>query len=86
MVTVQPVSKNLWLCYALCAASADMKIIVTAILLVLLMSSCSNRSIYEGLQASSRFDCGRLAISRYDESLKRASKSYDQYKRERQTL
>jgi hypothetical protein len=82
----QSLSKNLWLCYALSAGGADMKIIVTAILLSLLMSSCSNRGIYEGLRASSRFDCGRLPVSQYEECLERASKSYDQYERERQAL
>jgi hypothetical protein len=60
--------------------------IILALLMMLVFSACSNRSIYEGLQASSRFDCGRLPISQYEECLERASKRYEQYERERQAL
>ena len=53
-------------------------------LALLVLLGCSNRGAYEGIRASSRFECSKLPPSQYDECMERAGKSYDEYERERQ--
>jgi hypothetical protein len=52
------------------------------ILISLLIFGCSNRSAYEGLQTSNRFECSKLPPSQYDECIKNANKPYEEYERE----
>ncbi len=55
------------------------------ILIVLLgLSSCSNRGIYENLRIQQRNDCLKEPPARYDECVERADKSYEEYRRERE--
>ena len=61
--------------------------VILLTLMLIICSNCSYRSAYEGIQASNRFECTKLPSTQYDECIKNASKSYDQYERERkQTL
>ena len=53
------------------------------ILTLLLISACSNRGIYEGLQANQRFECTKLPPVQYQQCMKDANKSFDQYELER---
>lgn len=53
------------------------------ILIFIIIAGCSNRGVYEGIQASNSFECSKLPPSQYDECMKSASKSYDNYERER---
>lgn len=48
-----------------------------------ILVGCTNRGVYEGVQASNRFECLKLPPSQYDECMKNANKSYDEYERER---
>lgn len=52
-------------------------------LIILIMAGCSTRGAYEGIQTSKRFKCSELPPSQYDECMKDANKSYDEYERER---
>lgn len=54
------------------------------ILIPLVIAGCSSRGAYEGIQANNRFECTKLPPSQYDECMKNANKSYDEYERERQ--
>lgn len=44
---------------------------------------CSNRGAYESIQASNRFECSKLPPSQYDECMKKANQSYEEYERAR---
>jgi len=56
------------------------------VVMLLLASGCSNRAIYEGIQAGNRNDCARLPPSQYDACMENASKTYDEYRREREEV
>lgn len=53
------------------------------ILTLLLISACSNRGIYESLQANQRYECTKLPPVQYQQCMKDANKSFDQYELER---
>ena len=55
--------------------------LVTAV--VLLIGACSNKAIYDNIQLNNRNDCAKLPPSQYNECIERASRSYDEYERER---
>ena len=52
-------------------------------LALLILAGCSNRDIYEVIQADNRYQCEKLPPSEYDECMQDASQSYDEYERER---
>lgn len=54
------------------------------VLSLILITGCSSRGAYEGIQASNRVECSKLPHSQYEECMKAANKSYDEYERERQ--
>lgn len=57
----------------------------TLILLVLFSATgCSNRAMYDNIQINQRNECLKLPPARYDECMKHARKTYDEYERERQ--
>lgn len=60
-----------------------MKIILTTLAL-LLVAGCSNKATYQNLQINQRNKCLELPQSQYDECMKGAEKSYEQYEKERQ--
>lgn len=60
--------------------------LITVCLVFLVLAGCSNRGIYEGIQAGNRNECLRLPPSQYDDCMERASKSYDEYDRERKEI
>ena len=57
--------------------------ITTLFLALLLLSVCSNRGIYESLQANRRYECTKLPPVQYQQCMKDANKSFDQYELER---
>lgn len=52
-------------------------------LVLLTLVGCSNRGIYEGIQAGNRNECLKLPPSQYRECMEKANKTYDEYERER---
>ncbi len=54
-----------------------------ALLVALALPGCSNRQIYEGLQAGQRNECQRLAEPERSKCLERANLRYDDYEKER---
>ena len=57
--------------------------IYLVILIALLVGACSNKAVYDNFQLNNRNDCAKLPPSQYEECMERASKSYDEYERER---
>jgi len=55
----------------------------TTLLVLLILTGCSSKGAYEGIQASNRIECSKLPRSQYDECIKSANKSYEEYKYER---
>lgn len=47
---------------------------------------CTNRGFYESSQISRRNECRKLPMSQQEKCLEAASKTYDQYERERQEV
>lgn len=50
------------------------------------MAACSNRSVYETIQANNRLDCQKVPVAQQEDCLRQADKSYEEYERERQEL
>ena len=57
------------------------RLVFAAVLIAL--AACSNRSIYEGVQAGNRNECLKLPPVQYDECMARSSQSFEDYQRER---
>jgi PBP1b-binding outer membrane lipoprotein LpoB len=51
---------------------------------VFLLAGCSNKAVYDNIQRINRNDCNKVPPSQYEECIDRASKSYEEYKRERE--
>jgi hypothetical protein len=51
-------------------------------LIVLSAAGCSNRGLYDSIQASNRTECGKLPQGEFEECMARNEKSYDEYERE----
>jgi hypothetical protein len=55
-------------------------------LVLIILCGCSYRGAYEGIQARNRNECSKLPPSQYDECMRKANKSYDDYERERKEV
>ncbi len=53
------------------------------LVLPLLFVGCSNKAIYDNIQLNNRNECNKVPPSQYDECIERASKTYEEYERER---
>ena len=53
------------------------------VLAMLSVAGCTNRGAYEGIQASKRFECSELPPSQYEDCMREANRSYDEYQRQR---
>ena len=57
---------------------------VTMLTVVLaLVAGCSNKDLYENIQANNQFACENVATSQYDECMNRSSMSYAEYEAKR---
>lgn len=56
---------------------------ILLVTIYLILFGCTNRGAYESIQASNRSECSKLPPVQYDKCMESASKSYDEYKRER---
>lgn len=54
-----------------------------SVLAMLFIAGCTNRGAYEGIQASKRFECSKLPPSQYEECMREANRSFDEYQRQR---
>ncbi len=44
---------------------------------------CSNKAVYDNMQLNNRRACDKVPPSQYEECIDRASKTYEEYERER---
>lgn len=51
-----------------------------------LLAGCSARAVYDNVQLNNQQDCARVPLSEYDACMAAASKTYDEYQREREEL
>lgn len=51
-----------------------------------IVAACSNKSVYDSVQNDQRWQCDQEPISTQDECRERASRSYEDYERERQGI
>ena len=62
-----------------------MKIVLMSIIAVAL-TGCSARAVYDNIQLNNQQRCARVPPSEYDACMEAASKTYDEYQREREEL
>ncbi|MGH1427770.1 MAG: hypothetical protein ACRBEE_07510 [Arenicella sp.] len=55
-------------------------------LLLMPLIACSNKQVYDAVQANQRSQCKKLPNSEYEECKQREQLSYEQYQEERQKL
>lgn len=60
--------------------------VITLFVVLLILTGCSNRGSYEGIQASNRIECSKLPTSQYDKCMENVNKPYDEYERERKEV
>ncbi len=51
---------------------------------VLILAGCSNKAVYDNIQQINRNECNKVPPAQYDECIDRTSKSYEEYRRERE--
>lgn len=56
---------------------------LTSICLLLVLSACSQKGMYEALQRNQQIECSQLPPSQYQECMDNASESYEDYSRKR---
>jgi len=57
-----------------------MKAVVLLLAALLLITGCSKRAWYDGLQTGHNYDCGKLDGEAKEKCLQQGNMSYDQYK------
>lgn len=50
---------------------------------LILLSACSNRDIYEAVQHNQKLKCEKLPPAQYEECMEQAGESYESYERRR---
>ena len=50
------------------------------------LPGCSARAVYDNIQQNNQQDCARVPPSEYDACMAAASKTYEEYQREREAL
>lgn len=53
---------------------------------MMFIQSCDNKGMYINLQKHQEFKCNRVPESDYDECMKEAKKSYEDYKEKREEI
>jgi hypothetical protein len=56
------------------------------LMIVLGVTACGNREVYENILINQRNECLKEPSSRQEECLERANKSYEEYQRERKEV
>lgn len=62
-----------------------MKVVFMSII-VMALAGCSARAVYDNVQLNNQQQCARVPPSEYDACMEAASKTYDEYQREREEL
>jgi hypothetical protein len=54
--------------------------------ILFILTGCSNKGVYEGIQISHKNKCATLSSSKYNECIENIKISYDEYDRERKNM
>lgn len=57
---------------------------LSILVLLLLVTACSNRAVYENMHIHQRNECLKVQPSVYEECMEGQNKSYEEYQRERE--
>ncbi len=57
--------------------------LLTLVLSVIIVG-CSNKAVYDNIQLNNRRACNDVPASQYAECIERVSKTYEEYKRDRE--
>lgn len=63
-----------------------MKSLLVILFVAVVVTGCTNRGFYESSQISRRNECRKLPIPQQEKCLEAASKTFEQYERERQEV
>ncbi|SNY49559.1 hypothetical protein SAMN06297280_1461 [Arsukibacterium tuosuense] len=58
-------------------------VIITLAVVLVAVSGCSNKAIYQNLQLNKKQECRRLPVTEYDECMRGMEQSYEEYERQR---
>lgn len=50
------------------------------------LTACSQKAVYDNIQLNNRIQCDKVPLSEYDACMERASKSYEDYERQRREV
>ena len=59
---------------------------LSLLLVILMLSSCTNQQIYRAFQSNQQLDCQGLPQSQYEECIKLSDESYDSYQQKRDEM
>lgn len=60
--------------------------IIFSVIIFLLVSACSNKQVYDAVQANQRSQCSELPSAEYQECRQKEQVSYEQYQEERKKV
>ncbi|GHA04472.1 hypothetical protein GCM10008090_12310 [Arenicella chitinivorans] len=60
--------------------------IVLLVIFAFLFAACSHKGTYDAVQAGKQMECAHLPESDYDGCMREASRSYEDYDRERKAI
>jgi len=60
--------------------------IIFSVIIFLLVSACSNKQVYDAVQANQRSQCSELPPVEYQECRQKEQVSYEQYQEERKKV
>jgi hypothetical protein len=59
---------------------------VLFVLVVVSLTSCSNKEVYESIQGSRKLECQKLPPGQFDACLEQHGESYESYERDRKEI
>lgn len=59
---------------------------ITAPVIALLLTGCSNQAVYDNIQHNNRKACDKVPASQYEACIERTGKPYEEYERERKEI
>ena len=62
------------------------RMVIGLLFIMLWITGCSNKQIYEGIQQNRQYECEKLVAPQREECLRQHSESYEDYQRSREEL
>ena len=58
--------------------------LASLVVLMMLLTGCSNKAVYQNLQLNKQQQCRQLPVSEYEHCMRNMAQSYEEYERQRQ--